>query len=125
VINITDEIENKPITLNELAEQNAGKILQDDSLRDCTVSIAGQVVQFTYKPVKKRDFIKGQSTQDEEKFMNYILTHSLWNKEKGENGDFWSLDELNRGIPDAWQILLFSKIVTESGFKFNKEELGF
>lgn len=122
---INEEIENKPITLNELAEQNAGKIFNDDSVRDCTVKIADKTVQFSFKPIKKKHFIKGQATMDEEKFMNYILTHSLWNKEKGKNGDFWTLEELNQGIPDAWQILLFSKIVTESGFKFNKEDLGF
>ena len=36
-----------------------------------------------------------------------------------------SLEELNQGIPDAWQILLFSKIITESGFKFDRKDLGF
>jgi len=125
VINITEEIKNKPITLNELAEKNAGKILPSGQVQDCVVSIADETVQFSFKPLTKRVFIKAQATQDEVKMMNYVLTHSLWNKEKGENGDFWSLDELSQGIPDAWQVLLFGKIITESGFQFKKEDLGF
>ena len=125
MINITEEIENKPITLNELAEQNAGKLFQDDSVRDSIVKVADKTVQFSFKPIRKKHFIKGQATQDEEKFMNYILTHSLWNKEKGENGDFWTLEELNKGIPDAWQVLLFGQIIVESGFKFDPKDLGF
>jgi len=125
VINITEEIENKPITLNELAEKNAGKILPTGQVQDCVVSIAGETVLFSFKPITKRVFIKSQATQDEVKMMNYVLTHSLWNKEKGENGDFWSLEELTRGIPDAFQVLLFGKIITESGFQFNREDLGF
>lgn len=125
MINISEEIENKPITLNELAAQNAGKILPTGEVQDCVISIADKKVQFSFKPLTKRVFIKGQATGDEVKFMNYILTHSLWNREKGENGDFWSLDELSKGIPDAWQVLLFSKIITDSGFQFNKKDLGF
>jgi hypothetical protein len=125
VITITEETENRPITLNELAERNSGKIIRDNSIQDCKISIAGEIVLFSYKPVKKRDFIKGQATQDEEKFMNYILTHSLWNKEKGDNGAFWSLEELENGIPDAWQILIFTKILAESGFNISAQDLGF
>ncbi len=115
----------KTITLNELAQKNAGKILQDESIRDCKVTVAGETVLFSFKPIKKRQFIKGQATGDEEKFMNYILTHSLWNREKGETGGFWSEEELNDGIPDAWQILIFGKIIAESGFNITREELGF
>lgn len=129
MINITEEIteetKNKPITLNELAAKNAGKILPTGQVQDCTISIADETVLFSFKPITKKLFVKGQATQDEVKFMNYILTHSLWNKEKGENGGFWSLEELTQGIPDAWQILLFSRIIAESGFKFDRKELGF
>lgn len=125
MINITEEIENKPITLSELAERNAGKIVRDNSIQDCKIAIAGEIVLFSYRPVNKKQFIKGQATQDEEKFMNYILTHSLWNKEKGDNGDFWTLQELEAGIPDAWQILIFTKILAESGFNISTVDLGF
>jgi len=120
-----EETGNRPITLNELAERNAGKIVRDDSVKDCKIKIADEIVLFSYRSVNKKQFIKGQATQDEVKFMNYILTHSLWNKEKGEHGDFWTLQELENGIPDAWQILLFTKILAESGFNISSEDLGF
>jgi hypothetical protein len=125
VINIIDEIDNKPISLNELAEQNAGKILPSGQIQDCVITIAGKLVNFSFKPLTKKIFVKGQATRDEVKFMDYVLTHSLWNRKKGETGDYWSLEELNKAIPDAWQVLLFSKIITESGFQFNKEDLVF
>lgn len=123
---MSEEKTPKPITLNELAERNAGRILPDGSVHDCKVSIAGEIVLFSFKPLSKKIVIKAQSgTKDELGLMDYILTHSLWNRDKGKNGDFWSTEEIEQGIPDAWQILLFAKIMDESGFNITKEELGF
>ena len=56
----------KTITLNELAQKNAGKILPDNRVQDCKISIADETVLFSFKPIRKKQVIKGQAKGDEE-----------------------------------------------------------
>lgn len=116
------ETKEDTITLEQLVSESKSKIIDNFSVRNCIVKVVGKKVSFDFKPLRKKAFIKAQSTQDEEKIIDIILTNTLWNSAKER---FWTVKELNEGIPPAWQILLLSKIMDESGYNVSDLDINF
>lgn len=117
--------EKKPMSLSELAEKSASKIITDDHLRECIVKAGDEEVRVTYKPLSKKEFLNAQSTQDSAKAVDHILSTTLWNPEKGKKGGFWTVDEINKGIPMTWQSLILNEIVDGSGHKVSEADMDF
>ncbi|GLI12405.1 hypothetical protein MARBORIA2_14950 [Methanobrevibacter arboriphilus] len=115
----------KVLSLKELAKQSAGKIITDDKIRQSDVTLGDTKVEFTYKPLSKGDYLKAQSTNDPGKSMDYILPRTLWNPEKGEKGDFWSIEEINDGLPLIYQTLILNEIILGSGHVVKQSDMDF
>jgi len=115
--------EDNIISLDELVKKSSNKIITDyDSVREGIIEAGGKTVGFDYKPLKKKTFLKAQATKDEEKIVDIMLTNTLWNRIKGK---FWTLKEINEGIPPLWQTLLLAKIVNESGYDVSDLDVNF
>jgi hypothetical protein len=115
--------EGQSISLDELVKQSSDKIITDyEKVRECSITAANKTVDFEYKSLRKGIYLKAQATGDEEKLLDMILTNTLWNSAKGR---FFTLKELNLGIPPIWQGILLAKIVDESGFNISDLDVNF
>lgn len=116
----------KRINVKELAKKANRNIITDNKLREVVLAVDdNEEVAFSYKPLLKTDFLIAQATGDPGKVMDYILSHTLWDNEKGKHGDFMSIEEIDKGIPIEWQVLILNEIVAGSGHVLTKDDQDF
>jgi hypothetical protein len=116
----------KRVSFEEFKKRATNKIITDGKLREFTLPLNDEEdLAFQYKPISKSEYLTAQATMDAGKALDHILTHSLWDQNKGENGDFFSIEDINDLFDYNWQTLILNGIINGSGHVLTEKDKDF
>ncbi len=120
--NVKKRISAKEYSKKRLKEA-AQIIIDDNQLREFTLDLNDEEeLAFQYKPISKSNYLHAQATMDAGKALDHILTHALWDPEKG---DFWSIKDINKTFDYGWQTLILNSIIKNSGHVLTEKDKDF
>lgn len=111
-------------SLDDIAAKESVKVAYKSDIFEKTLELQNKIIEYRFKAIDMDDYLESQTEANEsvDELMIGVLSLSLIHDNTDE---FYTREEIIKGIPKQWRIQIATEILSESGISIDPKIIGF